>query len=211
MVGLALSATAAQEDNSSDAQLNPAAGDHLLPALYVAGLCVPFLVIASHGQAHLGELQHILTGMDVAVVPEDAIRTLAVVLPCGMIVVALWRRWLLLAQSPTTAQMARIHPLLWDLVFLGLVGTIVLMGTHTMGVVMVLALLFLPAAAALPWGRTIPFAVVLSICLALAEVGAGFYVSVRLGWPFSHSVGGIGFGMLIVSQVASALSSRARA
>jgi zinc transport system permease protein len=179
--------------------------DYLLPALYVAGLCIPFLVIADHGQAHLGELQQILTGYDVAVAGSDAWLTLATVLPCAVVCAALWRRWLLLAQSPTTAKIATLHPVAWDLLFLVLLGTIVLMGTHAMGVVMVLALLFLPAATALPWARRIPTALALSIVIALIDVVLGFYLSVRLNWPFSQSVGGAGFAILVLSQFAAHL------
>jgi ABC-type Mn2+/Zn2+ transport system permease subunit len=177
--------------------------DHLLPALYVASLCIPFLVIAEHGQAHLGDLQNILTGIDVAVAPIDAWRTLGVLLPCAILCAILWRRWLLLAQSPATARIATLHPVAWDLLFLFLLGAVVLMGTHAMGVIMVLALLFLPAASALPLSRRIPTALGLAVAFALLDVAAGFWLSVRLEWPFSQSVGGAGFATLLLSQIAA--------
>jgi zinc/manganese transport system permease protein len=179
--------------------------DHLLPALYVAGVCIPFLVIARHGQAHLSDLQNILTGIDVAVAPQDARRTLATLLPCALACALLWRRWLLLAQSPTTAQIATVHPVAWDLLFLSLLGVVVLMGTHAMGVIMVIALLFLPAGAALPWAKRIPGVLVISLIIALLDVAAGFYLSIRLNWPFSQSVGGVGFVALVLSHALARL------
>ncbi|HEX8912722.1 MAG TPA: hypothetical protein VF796_10220, partial [Humisphaera sp.] len=48
-----------------------AASRMAVPALYVAGLCFSFLVIAGSG-AHVAELQHLFTGVDVAVAPAQA-------------------------------------------------------------------------------------------------------------------------------------------
>src|SRR5688500_16482028 len=145
--------------------------DHVLPAVYVAGMCVPFLVIASHGGEHLGELQQLFIGnaVDVAVTAEDARVAIPILLGAALLVAVLWRRWLLLAQAPTTARLASLHPAAWDVLFLALAGTAVLMGTTTMGVVMVLALLFLPAAAALPWGRRLPGTMALAVVFGLID------------------------------------------
>jgi ABC-type Mn2+/Zn2+ transport system permease subunit len=43
-----------------------------------------------------------------------------------------------------------LHPLAWDFFFLTLVATVVLVGVNSTGMIMVLALLFVPAATALP-------------------------------------------------------------
>jgi ABC-type Mn2+/Zn2+ transport system permease subunit len=179
------------------------ARDALLPALYAGGMCVPFLIIADHGGEHLNELQQLFigNGKDVALGPEDARLVIPVALIAAAVCAALWRRWLLLAQSPTTARLARVHPLAWDLFFLALVATVVLVGVDSTGMVMVLALLFLPAATALPWARRVPVAMGLAVAIALVDVGIGFYLSNRLGWPYSQSVGGVGFGLMVVSQL----------
>lgn len=183
--------------------------DHLLPAIYVAGMCVPFLVIASHGEEHLGELQKLFIGnTDVAITLEDARRTLPIVLGAGAVMTLLWRRWLLLAQAPATAQLGSLHPAWWDLVFLALTGIIVLMGTTAMGVVMVLALLFLPAAAALPWGRRIPATLAIACFVGLIDVVLAFYLSNRWNWPYSQTVGGVGFVVMLLSRSGAWLAGR---
>jgi ABC-type Mn2+/Zn2+ transport system permease subunit len=177
--------------------------DHLLPAAYVAGMCIPFLIIASHGGEHLGELEKMFigAGVDVAVSPDDARVAIPILLGAAAVAAVLWRRWLLLAQAPTTAQLAALHPAAWDGLFLTLTGAAVLMGTNTMGVVMVLVLLFLPAAAALPWGRRLPGTMALAVVFGLVDAAIGFYLSNRLDWPFSQSVGGVGFVVLVLSHL----------
>jgi len=184
------------------ALLRGGARDALLPALYAGGMCIPFLVIADHGGEHLNELQQLFIGHDkaVALAREDAY-----VIPIALLAAAvcgiLWRRWLLLAQSPTTARLARVHPPTWDFVFLALVATVVLVGVNSTGMVMVLGLLFLPAATALPWARRTPAAMALAVVVALIDVAAGFYLSNRMGWPYSQSVGGVAFLLMVVSQL----------
>ena len=64
------------------------------------------------------------------------------------------------------------------------------MGTDTLGVVMVLAMLFLPAATALPWVARIPAAMVVTVILGLLFLAVGTVLSIEMGWPLSQSVGG---------------------
>jgi len=130
------------------------------------------------------------------------------VLIAALLCALFWRRWLLLAQSPTTAQLARLHPIAWQILFLALLGVVLLMGTNALGVTMILALLFLPAAAALPWSRRIPTALALAALIGLIDVYLGFELSNQMEWPFSHSVGGVGFAILMLSH-SSALLVRA--
>jgi ABC-type Mn2+/Zn2+ transport system permease subunit len=174
--------------------------DSLLPCLYVGGLCASFLLIANAG-AHVEELQNFFTGIDVAATPEEAAHSAPVLLAVALVTVALWRRWLLIAQSPATAQLARRLPTLWEMLFLCLLGLVVLIGTHAMGVVMVLALLFLPAATVLPWAKRIPPAIALAMLVGIGDFALGFYLSNEMAWPFSQAVGGVGFGLFLLSHV----------
>jgi zinc transport system permease protein len=179
--------------------------DSLLPCLYVGGMCASFLLIANAG-AHVEEMQNFLTGIDVAVTPEEAAHSAPVLLAVTVVAVALWRRWLLIAQSPTTAQLARRFPALWDLLFLCLLGGVVLIGTHAVGVVMVLALLFLPAATVLPVANRIPPAIALAMGVGICDFALGFYLSNKLSWPLSQAVGGVGFGFFLLSHVVGLLA-----
>ncbi len=120
----------------------------------------------------------------------------------------LWRRWLLLAQAPAAAELARLHPVKWNALFLCLLAAVLVMGTRASGTVLVIALLFLPAATVLPWAKRIPLALCASISVAFLAIAAGFFVSVATGWPFSHSVGGVGFAAFLMSHALAQVVAR---
>jgi zinc/manganese transport system permease protein len=172
----------------------------LLPALYIAGLCVSILIVANAG-AHLTELQNLFVGIDVAVGQTEAIVCAAILLAVGGLCALLWRRWLLLAQAPSIAELAGLRPIRWNGLFLCLLATVLVLATDTVGTTMTLALLFLPPATTLPWVKRVPNAIIASVFVAIVLVAAGFVLSVEMGWPFSHSVGGAGFGVFIVSYL----------
>ena len=77
--------------------------------------------------------------------------------------------------------------------------------TDSLGVVMVLVMLFLPAATVLPWVRRIPIGLAAGAVLSLLFLAGGFYLSNRMRWPLSQSVGGAGFATLITSHLVAQL------
>lgn len=175
-------------------------GTWVLPCFYVAGMCLSFLLIANKGQ-EVSTLQTLFTGIDVAVTEEQERLAAPVLVTAGIVCALLWRRWLLMAQAPAAAELAGLRPHRWDALFLALLTITTLLGTHVLGIVMVLVMLFLPAAAVLPWARRIPAALVVSALLALIFLAAGFYLSNVMNWPLSQSVGGVGFAVVLVSHV----------
>lgn len=172
----------------------------LLPSLYIGGLSLSFLLIANAGQ-HVEEMQHRFTGMDVAVSTETAWMVVPCVLSVGLLTSVLWRRWLALIQAPAAAELAGLRPARWDALFLSLLGAVLLFGTAALGAVMVLTMLFLPAATVMPWTRRIPASLFAAAIVALAFLIVGFVLSVEMDWPLSHSVGGAGFAALAISQI----------
>lgn len=179
----------------------------LLPALYVAGLCLSFLVIANSG-AHVTELQNLFTGYDVAVDPAQAKVVAPLLALTGLLCAGLWRRWLVLAQAPAAAELGGLHPARWDVLFLCFVALVSVLGTATLGAVMVVSMLFLPAATAMPWAKRVPGALAGATVLAAAFLVAGFVLSVEMQWPLSQSIGGAGFAALLLSHAASRLLRR---
>jgi ABC-type Mn2+/Zn2+ transport system permease subunit len=175
----------------------------LLPGLYIGGLSLSVLLIANSA-AHLHDIQHLIAGQDVFVSEEQAKIVTPTLLAAGVIAAVLWRRWLLLAQSPTAARVAGLKPARWDALFLALLATIVVVGTSASGILMVLASLFLPAATVLPWTRRVPAALIAATAASLLFLAGGFALSVEMDWPLSQSVGGVGFAALILSHIAAA-------
>jgi zinc/manganese transport system permease protein len=174
-------------------------GHAILPALYLAGLSISFLLIANHGR-DVEELQNLFTGVDVAVGLRDALIATPILLVVGAWMAILWRRWLLMAQAPAAAELAGLLPPRWDALFLIMLAVVLLLGTHALGVVMVLAMLFLPAAAALPWARSVPTAMAIAVVLGVVFLAIGFITSNELSWPLSQTVGGVGFAAVVLSH-----------
>jgi zinc/manganese transport system permease protein len=180
------------------------ASNWIIPAFYVAGLCLSFLIIANHGQ-DVEDLQRLFVGVDVAVDLKHLLLAVPVLLVVAVICAMLWRRWLLLAQAPAAAELAGLRPARWDTLFLLLLTIVMLLGTDSLGVVMVLSMLFLPAATVLPWVHRIPVAIAAGAVLSLLYLAIGFYLSNKMNWPMSQSVGGAGFAVLAVSQLSAQL------
>ena len=181
--------------------------DHwFLPSLYVGALSISFLVIANSG-AHLAEMQNLFTGIEVAVAPEAAALAVPLLLVTGLACALLWRRWLALAHVPAAAELAGLHPARWDLCFLALLAVVSVLGTSALGAVMVLAMLFLPPATALPWARRLPAALAAAAAVSILLLAAGLILSVEMQWPLSQSVGGAGFCALLASHAAARIRS----
>jgi ABC-type Mn2+/Zn2+ transport system permease subunit len=174
-------------------------GAWVLPTFYVAGMCFSFLLIANKGQ-EVSHLQTLFTGIDVAVTEERAMIVPPILVAVAIVCCLLWRRWLLIAQAPAAAELAGLNPRRWDALFLLLLTATTLLGTDSLGIVMVLSMLFLPGATVLPWVRRIPIALLASAIVSLIYIGIGFILSNEMNWPFSQSVGGVGFTVLVVSH-----------
>lgn len=171
----------------------------VVPAFYVSALSLSFLIIA-HGGQHLEELQNLFTGIDVAVTPLRAQTVAPLLLGAGLTCGLLWRRWLLIAQAPAAAELAGVNVTRWNTLFLSLASMILLLATDSQGVVMTLAMLFLPPAIVAPWVKRIPSSLYAAACVSLFCLAAAFVMSVEQSWPLSQSVGGVGFVLLICSQ-----------
>jgi len=178
--------------------------DAALPALYISGLSLSFLIIAG-ASAHVEELQNLFTGIDVAVTPARAWTAAPILLVLTAAIAFPWRRWLLIAQAPAAAELAGVNPGRWDALFLVLLTGVLLLGTDSQGVVMVLAMLFLPAATVLPWARRIPTALAAAAAISLLMVAGAFIASNIFSWPFSQSAGGVGFALLLLSHLSAML------
>ena len=140
-------------------------------------------------------------GVEVAVYWEQARIAVPILLTVGFVCAMLWRRWLLMAQAPAAAELGGLNPARWDTLFLTLLTVVILLGTNSVGVIMVLAMLFLPAATVLPWARRLPAAMVSASLVSMVFLGVGFYLSNKMEWPLSQSVGGTGFVALLISQI----------
>ncbi len=167
------------------------AGFVLLPSLFVGAICAAMLIVTGSGN-HLIEVQTRFVGIDVAIDSHLAEISVPVLLLCGITAAVLWRRWLLMAQSPAAAQIAGLRPARWDWLFLTLLAGAILVGTNALGAVMVL-----------PWARRVPAAIIAATVLAILTYVVGFVLANEYSWSLSHSVGGAGAALFLLSYLVS--------
>jgi ABC-type Mn2+/Zn2+ transport system permease subunit len=172
---------------------------HILPALFVAGMCLSILVVAGAG-AELIQVQNMFVGIDVAVEPAQSMVGAAALLLLACAIAMLSRRWLLLAQAQSSAELSNLHPARWDALFLCLISAILLVATDILGAALAVVMLFLPAATMLPWARGLPRALLLSAAAGVFFLLAGFVVSIGMNWPLSQSIGGVGCAVFLLSH-----------
>ena len=172
----------------------------VLPSIYVGGLSISFLIIAGKGQ-ELAHLENLFVGIDVAVSSETAKLAVPLLLLVALICASLWRRWLLISQAGPTAELSGLHPGRWDAAFLILLTVVLFMGTSSVGVLLTLAMLFLPAAIVLPFSRRIPQAMFSGCIVSVILLVGSFSISNSMDWPYSQTVGGVGFTLLAGSHL----------
>ena len=205
-VAAALLLVAASRSRQGERAGGTRAAAVVLPSLYAGTICAAILVVTDAGN-HLIDVQRKFVGIEVAVDDHLAEISVPILLGCGSAAAALWRRWLLVAQAPAAARLAGLRPARWDALFLALLSAAILVGTNALGAVLVTALLFLPAAAVLPWARRVPGAIAGSVVVAVLTFAGGFVLSNQMAWPLGHSVGGLGFVVFLASYLASRVRS----
>jgi len=134
------------------------------------------------------DLNHILFGNILGVSRSDlGMMTVVVVLVLG--VVALFYKELLVTSfDPAHSEAIGLSP---ELVRYGLLGAIALttvVGAQTVGVVLIVALLVTPAAAASLVSRRLGRIMALSVVFSVVATGAGFYVSYYLDFASGPSI-----------------------
>jgi len=175
-----------------------------VPMLYVAGMSLSILVVSS-SSIHLTEVRNLFVGNDVLVSDAQAYFAVPVMLVAGAVVAVLYRRWLLLAQAPEMARLAGLRPAMWHTLFLALLATQIVVGTATIGMVLIIAMLFLPAATALPLAKRLPMAMLIAVVAGVVSLVAGFVLALYFNWPLSQSVAGVGVVLALPSIVIGAI------
>lgn len=123
------------------------------------------------------DLAHILFGNILGVGPGD-LAVMAVIVLIVLAVVTLFYKELLVTSFDTSHAVAiGLSPSVVRYALLVLIALTVVAGIQTVGVVLVLALLITPAAAASLLAKRLPRIIVLSVAFAVGSAVVGFYAS----------------------------------
>ena len=162
-----------------------------------AGIALGLLILSGSGQYN--KYSSILVGDVLAIAPAD-ILWLAIALAVGVILwAALYNQLLLTAVNPQLAQSRGIAVKWVEYAFVILVAVAVMLSIRWVGVLLINALLILPAAAARNIARSVAQHALLSVLISVFSGVAGLCVSVPLGC-------GVGAAVVLCAAVCYAVS-----
>jgi manganese/zinc/iron transport system permease protein len=169
----------------------------VLAGFYGAGIVV-LTVVQAAGVGRPAGLETVLLGQASAMLAADAWTVAALALVVIAAVTALHRTLAMVAFDPVQAQMMGLSPRALDALLMALVLGVVLVGLHVVGLILIVAMLVIPAATARLWTASAPAMAGLS---ALMGGVAGY-----LGAAISASAPDLPTGPVIVLVAAAAFA-----
>ena len=134
------------------------------------------------------DLNHILFGNILGVSSSDLVlMTLVVVLVLGFVVL-FYKELLVTSFDPAHSVAIGLSPELMRYALLGAIALTTVVGAQTVGVVLIVALLVTPAAAASLLSKRIGTIIALSVVFSVSATGAGFYASYYLDLASGPSI-----------------------
>ena len=174
-----------------------ASSDTTISVFSSAGIALGLLILSGSGQYN--KYSSILVGDVLAIAPAD-ILWLAIALAVGVLLwAALYNQLLLTAVNPQLAQSRGIAVKWVEYAFVILVAVAVMLSIRWVGVLLINALLILPAAAARNIARSVAQHALLSVLISVFSGVAGLCVSVPLGC-------GVGAAVVLCAAVCYAAS-----
>ena len=198
-VGAALLFTLVQERGT-------VASDTVLGLVSHCSLALGLVALAFLGPQRL-DLMSYLFGDILAVTPRDvglvALGALIVVVGLAFV----WRRLLAVTVHPEIAQAAGISALQTRLFFTLLLAVTVAMAMQIVGIILVTAMLIVPAAAARPLSATPERMAVFAALIGVASVALGLWASFAHDTPSGPSIVVAALVFFLVAQIVGAVVS----
>ena len=155
-----------------------ASADTIISVFSSTGIAAGLLILSRNGS--FAKYSALLAG-DIVSVPEGDLLWLLLALPLGVAVWALlYNRLLLTAVNPALAQSRGVNTKWVEYAFVSLVAVVVMLSIRWVGVLLINALLILPAAAARNVSRTAAQHALLSVLIGLFCGVAGLVASYYL-------------------------------
>ena len=161
--------------------------DTLIGAIWAVGMAIGTLFIA-RTPGYNTQLMSYLFGTILTAGPERLwVMGLGIAsVSAGLL--ALWRPMVAVSLDPEFARLRGVPVGLLDKLLLVLVSVAVVLLIQVVGLILVLALLTLPAAIAAHWTRSMAGMVALATLSALSAILLGFWASVTLDWPAGPTI-----------------------
>lgn len=140
-----------------------------------------FIQHATVGGSKAGLDSYIL-GKTAGMLAQDVYLIAGVSLVCLLVVLALYKEFKLIAFDVDFAQAQGWPAFRLDLILMGLIALTVVAGLSTVGVVMIAALLILPASAARFWTERLGTMLALAVAFGMVMAVAGTLISARFSY-----------------------------
>ncbi len=172
-----------------------------------AGALAVLLVAGSpHG---MDEIRILMTGDPLFVSHQDVNVLFAVMGPAAVLLLAFFRRFLLVAFDREMALSLGIRAGLWEGFFFLLLGLSIAMAIHLAGMLFAIGFLVIPGAAALSFARQPWTIFATSAAIGLGSATSGFVASHSLDWPLGPTTVLFALVALAVLRTAGRLRERA--
>ncbi|MBT6175741.1 MAG: metal ABC transporter permease [Deltaproteobacteria bacterium] len=165
--------------------------DAMLGMLFVAG-SAGTLIIGGMIPQEMTDIQSLLFGSAVAVLPEDLLAILVVVTGVLILQFFCWRGFVEIIYDPVTALVQRLptRRLRWGL--LGSLAMMIAMSTHTLGALPTFSFTILPAMFAVKWASNVFRAMLLAALVGAVMGFGGYFLAFRYSFPVGASQTALG-------------------
>ena len=162
--------------------------DAAIGILFASLFALGIVMISIWGTMVSVNLEDILLGQILAVTTGDIMVTLAVTLLTLIIFAGFFKELVFVSFDPVGAEVAGIRVAMIDYLLLALISVVVVVTIQAVGVILVLAMLIAPAAAASLAARKILHIIAFGIGFALVASIAGLYASYYGNLPSGASI-----------------------
>jgi zinc/manganese transport system permease protein len=175
--------------------------DASLAAIYLVALALGVMLISGHGTQL--DLLHILFGSALGVSTEGLLMVAGVASMSVLLLAAMYRGLVLESFDPVFLGAAGRRGWLWQQGFLMLVVINLVAGFQTLGTLMAVGLMMLPAVSSRLWHDTLPAQLVNASVQAMLASAAGLLLSYHLDTPSGPTIigcaGALYFASLLVA------------
>ena len=171
--------------------------DASLAALYLVALALGVTLISSHGTQL--DLLHILFGSALGVDNQGLLLVASVASISAVLLAAMYRGLVLESFDPVFLGSVRKHGWLWQQGFLMLVVMNLVAGFQTLGTLMAVGLMMLPAVSSKLWHDTLPAQLANASAQAMLASTAGLLLSYHFDTPSGPTIIGCAGALYFVS------------
>ncbi|HEX2022185.1 MAG TPA: metal ABC transporter permease, partial [Candidatus Thermoplasmatota archaeon] len=176
-------------------------GDTAIGILFTAGLATGILV-ASATRGFGVDVDAYLFGNILAIEDQDLYVVLGVGAALVLLLAAFFKEFFSMTFSEEAALVTGLPVRALNLVFVALSAATIVVASRIVGVLLVSALIVVPAAASLQVARSFRGALATSVALGIASALAGMVVAVEMGWSTGATIALASIALFLASLAA---------